>query len=225
MALVLGAAGRDFHDFNVRFRGPATLSSRCGAGDGFDDASADLDGDGHLDVVAAAGQRGVRLFFGAGDGTFGQIRPEIDDEITWADAVRLTDLDGDTLPEIVVFTDSSNLVVLRRLRDRTFGDAALPMVWFGESDWFTDAVLPGDFDGDGRDELLLAGWPDSGWLAELGGQPRAWTMTRLDGEPGGYGVDPLAADLDGAGRDVVVQLLPEELAPGCAIGGAPARRR
>jgi FG-GAP-like repeat len=190
-------------------------------------ASADLDGDGHLDVVAAAGRLGVRLFFGAGDGTFGQIRPEIDDDIPWADAVHLADLDRDMLPEIVVVTRSSSLVVLRRLRERTFGDAGFPSKPIDGPGWSTLDVLPGDFDGDGSEELLVAHWADPPWLAELGGKPRGWTVTRLSGDSGELRleIDSVAADLEGDGRDVVAQLFPRESPVECALGGAAARRR
>jgi len=38
-------------------------------------------------------------------------------------------------------------------------------------------TVPGDFDGDGRDELLLFHWVGSAWLAEFDGQSRTTTTS------------------------------------------------
>lgn len=182
-------------------------------------ASGDLDGDGHLDVVAAAGAYGVRLFFGTGDGTFGQIRPSLDAHI---DEVQLADFDDDGVAEIVIASDSGPWVV-RRLRGREF-DGGMGIAPPGVVDASELETIPGDFDGDGRDELFILDENGSAWLVELDAGSRDWITTPVEQDSANYWAPRFAADLDGDGRDAVASVLMKELPVECAIGGAAARR-
>lgn len=183
----------------------------------------DLDADGHVDIAAAAGALGLRFFFGAGDGTFEQVRPSFNDRFGRVDGVQLAFLDADATPELVLRTDNAP-VVLRRLRARTFGDTGLPTTkLYVAYDWDLEAVV-GDFDGDERDELMFVHWYEGAWLANLDDESRDWSVRRVS-----ESVEPtfpntrVAADLDGDGRDALAFLVPEELGVECSIGAAPPR--
>lgn len=196
---------------------------------GWDDehsvVSGDLDGDGHLDIVVAAGSFGVRLFFGAGDGTFGQVRPAINDSLEWVTEVHLAQLDGVGVPELVLVTDGGP-VALRRLRERSFAGSALPIPKSAGAYASELEVVAGDLDGDDRDELWIIDEDGPAWLVERGGQWGEWTTTSLGDQSAElrYWTTRVAADLDGDGRDVLAAVVPKDLPLECAIGGAAARR-
>ena len=59
----------------------------------------------------------------------------------------------------------------------------------------------GDFDGDGKREMVAAAMRSGLWLLRPGSDPRGeWSVERIDAESGGFEHASVAADLDGDGR-------------------------
>ncbi len=112
-------------------------------------ASADIDGDGHLDVVTVGGF-GVALRRGHGDGSLAV--PTVWTLPTEAVDLALGDLDGDGLQELVTtFPSRGSLAWL----PGTVGgwDAAPRELEVGAD---VQALLAADLDGDGADELITS---------------------------------------------------------------------
>ena len=128
------------------------------------------------------------------------------------------DVNGDGTPDWILGTGPGGGSRVRILDGRTFSDV-VPEFWAFESSFSGGVfVAAGDFDGDGRDEVVIT--PDQGGGARVqvrsvvGGQ----TQTRADF----YGIDDpnfrggaraAAGDLNGDGRD--------DLAVAAGFGGGP----
>jgi hypothetical protein len=84
-------------------------------------ATADLDGDGHIDIVAAGRVSGeVYVFLNHGDGTFGDARP-VSGGAGPTD-LQVGDLNGDQRPDIVLLNGTTKTIVaLLNQGDDTFG--------------------------------------------------------------------------------------------------------
>lgn len=162
---------RDLFEAHGGKRGSGSVPNRAwiATDDGFEDRAAalgldygdasarmplplDADGDGWLDLYVVAGARTDGsgpsvLFFGGEDGWSSPV-PLPEAKQTGATFVANTH--GDARPEIHVF-GNQGLRVLRATREGfVAADLVLPVL-----DRPADAVVPGDFDGDGRLDVLL----------------------------------------------------------------------
>lgn len=106
-------------------------------------AIADVTGDGHADLVGAlACLNEVHVYPGLGAGAFGAPIP-----VPAADgpvAVGVRDLDGDTLPDLVVLCNSGWIFTVHNLGGGSFGGAVGSPTSYG-----SNHLALGDFDGDG----------------------------------------------------------------------------
>jgi len=103
LAILLGDGKGNFRK-SARYRlGPASVAV----------AVADLDGDGHLDIVAinggVKGNGSVEVFFGKGDGTFKA--PKTYKLGAYPDFVATADLNGDHHPDLVVAQNLGSVTV------------------------------------------------------------------------------------------------------------------
>jgi hypothetical protein len=187
---------------------------------GFTDLiAADLDADGHGDVVAASGTaREVHVFLGSPGGGF--VAPQIHaagtDVVPFAfqgARLALGFLDGDAILDLAVTSDESDEVAV--LRGLGGGDFA-PQQRFATGDGPSDVVIA-DLDGDGDADLAVANG-DSRDVSLLLGDgaggfaPEVRVSTAGPGEPNGSAqpvlVEIAAADVDADGRiDLAVTTL------------------
>jgi hypothetical protein len=162
-------------------------------------AVADFDRDGHLDLAVAGGV--TNLLLGRGDGSFAPRRPVG----PFGSLIMAPDLNGDGNPDLAVLdrlTDAGLRVLIGGGDGSFVASAAL-----GEGFRMRGAGS-GDFDRDGRVDVVLAGGPDDGLFLYLGrGDGTFGDALFLDFE-GEVGPGPLLArDLDGDGLlDVVASI-------------------
>ncbi|GAB6040704.1 hypothetical protein JCM17961_13780 [Endothiovibrio diazotrophicus] len=204
------------------YDGPSTVSLLLGDGQGglaaagswpvgtalLDLASADLDGDGHLDLVAAnRDSSDLTLLFGDGGGAFPD-RITLPTEGT-PRAVTTADLDGDGHGELIVTESSPHRIEVYRV-DEARGLAitvALPQ----ENP--PRAPVVADFTGDGHPDLATFGVPQTdngyGMSHDTPGESGALTLFVGDGAGGFTARSPfgigrkvsslIAVDYDGDG--------------------------
>ena len=109
-------------------------------------AVADLNGDGHLDLVTANVFRTVSVLFGNGDGTFGS--PASYNVVEGPSSIAVGDFNGDGKPDLLVASsdiNSSGLSLLLNNGDGTFGKAKE-----FDSNLSPTSVVAGDFNHDGK---------------------------------------------------------------------------
>ncbi len=118
-------------------------------------AVGDIDGDGHLDVVAASHGAGVVSLFGDGKGTFRVVRQGLPTRDFSSQAIVLADADGDGKLDIIAATDNGGPTDTHQVRVYLYRGAA---GWQYEPDSFvglySNSLAAWDFDGDGRKDLL-----------------------------------------------------------------------
>ncbi|MCP3137169.1 FG-GAP-like repeat-containing protein [Pyxidicoccus xibeiensis] len=152
--------------------------------------SADLDGDGVLDLLALDASN-LRVARGRGDSTFQApvstfLSSSGSSTLGYAPLVR--DMDGDGAPEVIV-SQGGLLDVLRHT-----GGGALSKA-FTTSLFGTAPVVAGDFDRDGREDLVIVG----AYLTAILGQGRlAFSFEQLR-HVGGTVHSAVAADFNGDG--------------------------
>lgn len=114
-------------------------------------ASADLDRDGILDLVAVDEERGVAVYFGRGDGAFSDPVTIADAKIT-PYALTLGDLNSDGKIDIVVgHVEAPSTVYFNDGSGRQYA-----AVQFGDAKGTVYGFSIGDFDGDGRPDIAVA---------------------------------------------------------------------
>jgi dienelactone hydrolase len=135
------------------FQAPVTYPLNTNAASG---STADLNGDGKLDLVIADNNGVVSILLGNGDGTF---QPRVDysvDSLPWG-AVVIEDLNGDGKPDVAVADSGSNDVsVLLGNGDGTFQ----PQLTFPVGSQ-PQGVAVGDFRQNGRLDLAVSNTADS----------------------------------------------------------------
>ncbi len=122
-------------------------------------AVGDIDGDGHLDMVAASHGGGLMAFFGDGNGTFTVSRDGLPVRDLSAQAVVLVDATGDGRLDIVAskdVVDASQGVDLNQVRLYAYKKGRKfeyrPDALAGAA--YSYSLTPWDFDGSGRTGIL-----------------------------------------------------------------------
>ncbi|MHB8719144.1 MAG: FG-GAP repeat domain-containing protein [Candidatus Dormibacteria bacterium] len=151
--------------------GAYDISAKQGGFGGGTIAAADLTGHGHLDLVAATGFGGtLAVLRNSGNGLFSMAPllsplPEYDD-----DAMVVTPLGGDHLPDVAVFTglgllagDVNFVTTLRNRGDGTFAaPSQYPVVSAADNQTANPtnpiALTTGDFNGDGHPDVAVTLW-------------------------------------------------------------------
>src|SRR5215831_21301113 len=121
-------------------------------------AVGDIDGDGHLDVVAASHSAGLVSLFGDGKGTFRVVRKGLPRREFSSQAIALVDADGDGKLDIVASSDLP-------LEGADFQSQVRVYMYRGAAGWefkpggisgglFSNTVLAWDFDRDGKQDIL-----------------------------------------------------------------------
>lgn len=138
----------------------------------------DINGDGHLDLVAAARlvQPALHMWLGDGKGSFTPVPP------TWTDvgygALATGDINGDGFPDIVVASHFGRVQTL--LSD---GKGGFTEKIFRGEDGYVAAQL-GDVNGDGHLDLILVGYEKVGIEVYFGDGKGNWKLhTRLPEPP------------------------------------------
>ena len=150
---------------------------------------ADLNLDGHLDLITPNREE-VAIVLRVNDGGFAE---PVGIPADRPFEVRVGDLDGDGVPDLVVATEPGPVSVLGGKGDGTF--RAEPVF---EQRWAAGAkaVAIGDFDGDGIDDAAVTNWNSHDVLVLFGGSNEVRTA-RVPGGENPWGVT--AADLTGDG--------------------------
>jgi len=182
-----------------------------------DAQAADLDGDGHPDVVFAMHLHGLRAFLGDGRGTFTDASAGLDfaaesrDATFTSHAIALADWDGDGKPDIIALGEGPRLALGPGSRAATAPNQIVVYLNRGArwerrdadppSPIFGSAVTVGDFDGDGRlDFATASGMFGRTDLVNLGRPDGGWTATKVPVSSQAYVTAVAARDVDGDGR-------------------------
>jgi len=169
----------------------------------------DLDGDGTLEVYATPSlpnkldgtpQPGevVRYVPARGEGR--TVVAALGDR--HAKEILVDDLDGDGRDELYVAIEavSGGRVEVRRYQADTPADVGDPIASL--DDKLCRVLVSGDVEGDGRKEIVAAGFKSGLWLLSPGPGPGdPWTVVSIDRDSSGFEHASLLADLDGDGAD------------------------
>jgi hypothetical protein len=124
-------------------------------------AVGDIDGDGHMDVVAASHGNGLVSLFGDGAGTFRVVRTGLPRREFSSQAVVLLDADGDGKLDIVASRD----VVKQEANQQIDKMQVRVYLYRGDAGWelkkdgilgglYSNSLAAWDYDGDGRKDVL-----------------------------------------------------------------------
>lgn len=162
-------------------------------------AAGDIDGDGDMDIVAAATNADDMAWWANADGLGGSwVKHTIDPNFNGARSTAVADIDGDGDLDVLGAAWNANDIALWR------NLAGTGLSWqkttinseFGRACWVSSA----DVDGDGDVDVLGAARMDDdiSWFQNMNGSGSSWTERLVDG-----GFDGArcvhAADLDGDG--------------------------
>jgi hypothetical protein len=177
----------------------------------------DLDGDGIQEVYATRSEPN-RLDGSPQAGTVVRYVPAKGDERTvvadlgrrHAKEILVGDVDGDGRDELYVAVeaetegsgDATRLIAPVEIRRYDAGTPPTGGALIATlDDRLTRFLTAGDVDGDGRKEMVAAGFRSGLWLLRPGADPKApWTVSSIDHESSGFEHAALLADLDGDGR-------------------------
>ncbi|MDJ0866585.1 MAG: VCBS repeat-containing protein [Myxococcota bacterium] len=128
-----------------------------------------------------------------------------------AKEILVKDVDGDGTDELYVAVEAltegtrGNLRMLEPVEIRRYDadtDPTAGAVVATLDDRLCRFLTAGDVDGDGRREMVAAGFKSGLWLLRPGDEPRAaWDVSSIDRSSSGFEHASLLADLDGDGRD------------------------
>ena len=124
-------------------------------------AAEDLDGDGALDLAVAEIERNeVAILLGDGNGTFAETTPR--PLVTQAPrAIRIADLDGDGIPDLVTANGTGSISLLRGNGDGSFMQEERFLAGVSAA-----SIALADLDGDGLLDAAVAD-EDSGSITLL----------------------------------------------------------
>lgn len=131
-----------------------------------DIATADINGDGHLDLVVANDFLISTLLLGVGDGTFNTAQSVPGSSAS--QRVAVADFDGDGLPDVLLTGTTGGGVVLRNVS----GNLSIVPGTTISTSAVVLAVATGDFNGDGRADIVVT---------EDGGTVRVFLNTSASG--------------------------------------------
>ncbi|MET9769460.1 FG-GAP-like repeat-containing protein [Streptomyces sp. NPDC006415] len=204
-------------------------------------ATGDLDGDGYTDIVAGTPDEkvgsdvaggAVTVLWGSKSGIVGGTDlpdPAPTKHDRFGDRLVVGDFDGDGNPELAVGTSSNDVWIFGAIsrggaEDRRRLTTAIAP---GSSDYYR-ALAAGDFDGDGRDDLVVGGRYDED--GSYGGASLVYAGAL--GDPAVLPADAHAAatgDFDADGRDDLIVGSPDDnsvtVYAGAAAGLSTSGRR
>jgi FG-GAP-like repeat len=119
-----------------------------------------------------------------------------------AKEILVADVDGDGHQELYVSIEAAEGGSLEIRRYAAGADPKGGTTVATLEDPMCRFLVVGDFDGDGKRELVAAAKDSGVWLLRPGADPaKAWQVSLIDGKSKGFEHATLAADLDGDGTD------------------------
>ena len=119
-----------------------------------------------------------------------------------AKEILVADVDGDGRDELYVSIEAAEGGSLEIRRYEAGADPKGGTTVATLDDPMCRFLVSGDFDGDGKRELVAAAKDTGVWLLRPGADPAArWAVSLIDGKSKGFEHATLAADLDGDGTD------------------------
>lgn len=175
----------------------------------------DLNGDGKMEIYATPSepndlggreQHGVVVRYAPDGSSERTVVADLGNR--HAKEILVTDVDGDGRDELYVAVEAlvsegrvAEPVEIRRYDADTPADEGVVIARI-ENERLLRFLTAGDLDGDGKREMVAAGFSQGVWLLRPGRDPRGeWAAESVDRNSGGFEHAALMADLDGNGID------------------------